>query len=73
MQQTQLETPTMGADAPLTTDEASRLAVIAATADLEYWAGAASVDGRLALNDLIRILDMLRDACAPELDWSDLN
>ena len=73
MQQTQLKTHAMETEVPLTTDQASRLAVIAATEDLEYWAGTASVDGQVALNDLVRILDLVRDACILEPAWSDLN
>jgi hypothetical protein len=73
MQQIQLKTHPMDVHSALTTDEASRLAVIAVTADLEYWAGTASVNGQVALNELLRILDMLRQASTPEPDWSDLN
>lgn len=73
MQQTQLKTHAMHTEVALTTDEASRLAVIAATEDLEYWAGTASVDGHVALNDLVRILEMVRDACTLEPDRSALN
>ena len=29
-------------------------------ADIEYWARTASVDGRIALNDLARVLDVIR-------------
>ena len=46
-------------------DQASRLAVTAVTADLEYWARTASVEGLVGLNDLIRVLDMIRDAGTP--------
>jgi hypothetical protein len=45
---------------------ASRMAVTALTADLEYWARTASVDGRLGLNDLTRTLEMIRAASTPE-------
>jgi hypothetical protein len=44
----------------LTVEEASRLAVTAVTSDLEYWACSASVDGRVGLNDLVRVLDVIR-------------
>jgi hypothetical protein len=37
------------------------------TADLEYWAGAASVDGWVGLNDLIRALDVVREDSTPEV------
>ncbi|MCW2542305.1 MAG: hypothetical protein JWN95_4030 [Frankiales bacterium] len=51
----------------LTPEEASRLAVTAVTADVEYWARAASVDGFVGLNDLTRALDVIRDVSVPEL------
>jgi hypothetical protein len=52
----------------LTVEQASCLAVTAVTADLEYWARtAANGDGRLGLNDLIRILDVIRQDSTPEL------
>ncbi|MDQ1736877.1 MAG: hypothetical protein QOH56_3128 [Pseudonocardiales bacterium] len=46
----------------LTAEQASRMTVTAVTADLEYWARAASVDGRVGLNDLTRTLDVIREA-----------
>jgi hypothetical protein len=56
----------------LTVEQASRLAVTAVTADLEYWARtAASEDGRLGLNDLVRVLDVIRLAVLPNSDRSD--
>jgi hypothetical protein len=45
---------------------ASRLAVTAVAADLEYWARGTAVDGRVGLNDLIRTLDVIREASSPE-------
>jgi hypothetical protein len=51
-----------------TCEQAGRMTATAVTADLEYWARTASVDGRVGLNDLIRTLDMIRDASAPEVD-----
>jgi hypothetical protein len=42
----------------LSPEQASQMAVTAVTADLEYWARTASVDGRVGLNDLIRVLDV---------------
>jgi hypothetical protein len=57
----------MDAEDELTQEYASRLAVTAVTADLEYWARNASVEGHVGLNDLIQILDLLRLASAPEL------
>jgi len=49
----------------LTAEQASRSAVTAVTADLEYWARSASVNGHVGLNDLTRILDVIREASAP--------
>jgi hypothetical protein len=51
---------------------ASRLAITAVTADLEYWARNAAVEGRVGLNDLIRILDVIRSTTGsipPEVTW----
>jgi hypothetical protein len=50
----------------LSVEDASRLAVTATAADLEYWARTVAVDGQVGLNDLVRCLDMLREASAPE-------
>jgi hypothetical protein len=50
----------------LNVDEASRLAVTATVADLEYWASSVAVDGQVDLNELVRCLDVLRAASAPE-------
>jgi hypothetical protein len=66
----QLAQPTADAmDAhDLTVEQASCLAVTAVTADLEYWARtAANGDGRLGLNDLVRVLDVIRLDSTPEL------
>jgi len=41
------------------------MAVIAAAADLEFWARTTSVDGRIGLNDLTRALDLMRAVSAP--------
>jgi hypothetical protein len=63
-------TATNGKDAhdELTVEQASCLAVTAVTADLEYWARtAATGDGRLGLNDLVRILDAIRLDSTPEV------
>jgi hypothetical protein len=49
----------------LTHEYASRLAVTAVTADLEYWARNAAVEGHVGLNDLIQILDVIRLATGP--------
>jgi hypothetical protein len=58
----------MDAHEGLTVEQASCLAVTAVTADLEYWAHiAASGDGRVGLNDLVRILDVIRLDSAPEV------
>jgi hypothetical protein len=51
----------------LTPELASRMTATAVTADLEYWARAASVDGRVGLNDLTRALDLVREASTPEV------
>jgi hypothetical protein len=56
----------LDADDELTAEQASRLAVTAVAADLEYWARTASVQGRVGLNDLIRALDMVRLDSTPE-------
>ena len=57
----------------LTAEQASRMAVTAVTADLEYWTRCVCVDGRVGLNDLTRILDVIREASAPEPDRSAVN
>jgi hypothetical protein len=44
----------------LTHEYASRLAITAVAADLEYWARNAAVEGHVGLNDLIQILDVIR-------------
>jgi hypothetical protein len=49
----------------LTVEEASRLAVTALAADLEYWARTVAVDGRVGLNDLTRALDTVRETSVP--------
>jgi hypothetical protein len=46
----------------LTVEEASRMAVAAVTSDLEYWARSVAVDGRVGLNDLARVLDVIRQS-----------
>ena len=50
----------------LTPEHASRLAVLALAADLEYWARAVATNGYIGLNDLTRTLDIIRDAAAAE-------
>jgi hypothetical protein len=50
----------------LSVDEASRLAVTATAADLEYWARSAAFHGQVDLHDLVGVLDALRAASAPE-------
>jgi hypothetical protein len=49
----------------LSADEASRLAVTATVADLEDWGRSAAAHGRLDLDDLLAVLDMLRSASLP--------
>jgi hypothetical protein len=61
----------MDAQDELTVEQASRMAVTAVTTDLEYWARSASVDGRVGLNELARVLDVIREASALEPDQSD--
>jgi hypothetical protein len=51
----------------LTPEQASRMTATAVTADLEYWARNASVDGRVGLNDLTRALDVIREASTPDV------
>jgi hypothetical protein len=60
------ETNGMDSHHDLTPEQASRMSVTAVTADLEYWARGASVDGRVGLNDLTRALDVIRQASVPE-------
>jgi hypothetical protein len=63
----QLAQPTADGIDELTVEQASCLAVTAVTADLEYWARtAANGDGRVGLNDLVRILDVIRQDSTPE-------
>jgi hypothetical protein len=50
----------------LSVDEASRLAVTATVADLEYWAHAVAVRGQVDLADLVGCLDALRAASVPQ-------
>jgi len=50
----------------LSADEASRLAVTATVADLEYWARTVAVHGQIDLDDLVGSLDALRTASAPQ-------
>ncbi|MCW2750607.1 MAG: hypothetical protein JWR83_1717, partial [Aeromicrobium sp.] len=47
-------------------EQAGRMAATAVTADVEYWAQNASVDGRVGLNDLIRALDVIREDSRPD-------
>jgi hypothetical protein len=49
----------------LTVDEASRLAVTALASDLEYWARGVAHVGRVDLEDLIGVLDVLRADSVP--------
>jgi hypothetical protein len=50
----------MDAHHELAPEQASVLAVTALAADLAYWAHTASVDGRVAVDDLARALDAIR-------------
>jgi hypothetical protein len=58
----------MDAGDELTHEYASRLAVTAVAADLEYWARHAAVEGHVGLNDLIQTLDVIRLATGLESD-----
>jgi hypothetical protein len=60
-------TPSNGPDGrqQLIAEQASRMAATAVTADLEYWARIVSVDGWVGLNDLVRVLDMIREDSMP--------
>jgi hypothetical protein len=55
----------------LTHEYASRLAVTAVTADLEYWARNTAVEGNVGLNDLIQTLDVIRLSTDLESDRYD--
>jgi hypothetical protein len=50
----------------MTAEEASRLAVTAVAADLEYWAHSVSDQGQIDLDDLIGVLDVLRAGSVPQ-------
>jgi hypothetical protein len=50
----------------LTPELASRMAVAAVTTDIEFWARTTCVDGHVGINDLIRTLDVIREASAAE-------
>ena len=49
----------------LTVEEASRMAVTAVTSDVEYWARCVAVAGYLGLNDLTRVLEVIRQSSLP--------
>jgi hypothetical protein len=57
----------MDNDDELTAEHASRMTATAVAADLEYWARDASFDGLVGLNDLIRALDVIREASTPPM------
>ena len=50
----------------LSAEEASRMAVTAVTSDVEYWARCVAVAGHVGLNDLTRVLDVIRRSSLPE-------
>jgi hypothetical protein len=56
------------AHAELDAEHASRMTATAVTADLEHWAHSVSIDGRVGINDLVRALDVIREASTPEVD-----
>jgi hypothetical protein len=51
---------------PLSVEEASRLAVTAAVVDLEEWARSVAVHGKVDLDDLVGVLDILRCDSLPQ-------
>ena len=51
---------------PLSVDEASRLAVTATAADLQDWALGVAVRGQVGLDDLLKVLDVLRADSVPQ-------
>lgn len=55
-----------GTDPDLTVEEASRMAVTAVTSDVEYWARSVAVAGHVGLNDLTRVLEVIRQSSLPE-------
>ena len=54
-----------GHDEELTAGQASRLAVTALTADLEYWARTVAVAGVVGVDELTSALDILRESSVP--------
>lgn len=56
----------MNSRQPLSAEEASRLAVTAAVADLEDWSRNVAVHGNVDLDDLLGVLEILRSASAPQ-------
>jgi hypothetical protein len=50
----------------LSPEDASRLAVTATVADLEYWAFRVAVRGKVDLRELVGVLENLRAASIPE-------
>jgi hypothetical protein len=65
VRQATLDTSVASPHQELKAEEASRMAVTAMAADLEYWARASSGDGHVGVNDLVRVLDTLREASVP--------
>lgn len=56
----------MSSNEQLSVDEASRLALKAAAADLEYWARNVAVDGQIEVDELVGVLHILRGDSAPQ-------
>jgi hypothetical protein len=50
----------------LSAEEASRLAVTATCADLEFWARGVAVQGKIELDDLIGFIEALREVSVPQ-------
>ena len=65
-----MKATTFDARGRLDPEQACRMAVTAVTADLEFWARTAAVDGRVGLNDLTRTLEMIRQSSIPETSES---
>ena len=56
----------MNTTPPLSVEEASRLAVTATVADLEDWGRSVAVHGLVELDDLVRVLHILRSDSLPQ-------
>lgn len=52
----------------ITAEQASRMAVTALASDIEYWARESARDGQVSVDDLTRVLDVVREASRPMPD-----